>query len=87
MWILQARKRHLRKFPRCRVGGHSADKCLERLEMIGHRRRPEPVIQGVLTEGALRPIDGGKDIVEIEISPRPLIERTAAREHGDSGSM
>lgn len=55
--------------------------------MIRDRHRSETVIQRVLTECALRPIDSGKDVVEIEINPRSLIERTATRENSDSGSV
>ncbi len=77
MWVLKTRERHLRAFPSRRVDGHSADECLERSEMIRDRHRSETVVERVLTECALRSIDGGKDVVEIEINPRSLIERTA----------
>jgi hypothetical protein len=87
MWVLKTRERHLRAFPGRRVERHSTDESLERFEMIGERGGSETVIQRVLTERALRPIESGKDLVEIEISPRPLIERTPAGENSDSGSV
>jgi hypothetical protein len=43
--------------------------------MIGYRRGPQPVIQGVLAKRALSPVDRRKHGVEIEVVPRPVIER------------
>jgi hypothetical protein len=80
-------QRYLRAFPSGRVERHAADERVEGSEMIGDRRRSEAVVQSVLAERALRPIDSGKDVVEVEIRPSPLIERTAATENPDSGTV
>jgi len=78
VWILQACERHLRTFPHARIHGHAVNKCLERLEMSAEGGCSETVIESVLAECALRAIDSGKDVLEVEISPCPLIKGSTA---------
>ena len=80
LWILQARERYLRPFPDRRIDGQSVNECLERVEMRTERSCSETMIQSVLAECALRAIDRRKDVVEVEVSPRPVVERAGVRE-------
>ena len=72
--ILQPIERQLRAFPRRLVALHPRDQCLEGAEMIGNRRSPKPMIESMLAKGALGPVDGFTDGIEIEIAPRPVVE-------------
>ena len=74
VWILEPRECHLCPFPGWRVNGHALDKRLERAEVLSVRRSSKTVIQRVLPECAVRPIDGGKHVVQIQVSPSPLVE-------------
>ena len=87
MRILEARERQLRSFARRRLDTHPADEGLEWPEVVGDRCRPKPVIERVLTKRALRPIDRGEDLVEIEINPGPLVERMADARASDAGKV
>ncbi len=78
--VLQSCEGELRALPRASVVAESLDERLERSEIGSDRRRPEAVIQGVLTERALGAVDGGEDEVQIEVDPGPLIERTTAQD-------
>ena len=74
VWILEPRECHLCPFPGWRVNGHALDKRLERAEVLSVRCSSKTVIQRVLPECAVRPIDGCKHVVQIQVSPSPLVE-------------
>jgi hypothetical protein len=74
MWILQTCERCLRTFPACRIDSHPVYKCLERLKMSAQGGRSETMIESVLTKCALGAIDSLEDVVEVQISPCPLIK-------------
>ena len=77
--IAQARKRHLCPLARVRVVGHAVDERFERTDIVGDGRGPETMIERLLPERTLSAVEHGKDVVEIEIVPGPLVERRAAR--------
>ena len=83
MWILGRRERHLRSFPGWRVNGHALDQRLERPEVLSGRCSSKTVIQRVLPECAVRPIDGGKHVVQIQGQPKVLSSsRASASKNG-----
>ena len=45
----------------------------------GSRQRPESVIQRVLAQSACCVVDGGKDVIEIQIVPGAIVERVSRR--------
>jgi hypothetical protein len=87
VWILEPRERHLCSFPIGRVNGHPLDKRRERAKVVTVRRGSETVIQRVLAERALRPIDSCKHFVQIQINPSPLVEGAASSENRGSGDV
>ena len=56
-------------------------------EMIGHRRGPQPMVERVLPERALRPIDRGEHVVQQQIAPGPVVERSAVVRCRDPGAV
>lgn len=75
MRILQAIQRELRARARRRLTLHARDQCLEGGKMSASRRGSQPVVKSVLAEGALRPIDRAEHRIQIEVGPRPVVER------------
>ena len=55
--------------------------------MIGHRRGPEAMVERVLPQRALRPIDRGEDVVHQQIAPGPVVERSAVVRGRDPGAV
>ena len=77
MRILEPLERERRPLARGGVFAHAGDQRLERVEVVACRRGAQAVVEGVLPQGAVRPIDRGEDLIEIEVLPGAIVERSA----------
>ena len=77
----------LRTFPHRRVAAHSRHQCFERTEVTGDRRSAEPVVERVLSRGALGAIECCEDRVQVQVGPGAIVERAGAGRMGESRAM
>jgi hypothetical protein len=74
--ILQPRQGDLRPFAGCHIGGHTRCQGVERVEVIRYWRGTETMIEGVLSESTLRSVECGEDLIEVQIIPRAVVQRS-----------
>jgi hypothetical protein len=79
------RKCKLRSLADCCVVAHSSHERFERLQVFGPSRRAEPRVEHLLPDGAFGAIDNRKDVVQIEVLPRPIVECSVRG--GGAGAM
>ena len=74
--VLQPRQCHLRSLAGLDIGAHPGHQGFEGVEAIRCRRCSKTVVERVLTESAFRPVEGREHIIEVQIIPRPVVQRS-----------
>ena len=87
MRVLKTGQRDLRSFSQRGVLPEAAHQQVERLEIVGDRHAPEPMVERVLSKGAFRPVERREDVVKVQVFPGPIVETSAGSDVGHTGAM